>query len=98
MPYFCKMFLFKPECNVPDKIDNIEIVNCLLCGEGKSHWDKNINGYKCPTCEGDPLIGNGQKDWKDFNRAKFIMMYGPRMEGDEEIFSKYREELSKKGW
>jgi len=66
-----------------------EIVNCLTCGTGKHHWNRSCFGYKCPTCGGNPLRGNGRPDWKDYNRAKMIRRHGPRIEGDMELMERY---------
>jgi len=77
-------------------VDQDKVINCLTCGEGKNHWFKTIFGYKCSTCEGDPLKGNGRSDWKDFYSAQFVFMFGPRKDGDMELLTRYRKEFHKR--
>lgn len=69
-------------------------LNCKTCGNGRQHWIAEGDGWRCPTCQGDPLKeGSGRADWKDFNRAKFVVMFGPRTQGDLELAKKYAREL-----
>ena len=70
-----------------------EIVNCLTCGTGKHWWYRQLFGFKCLTCGGNPLKGNGRSDWKDISRARMVKMFGPRREGDIKLLERYRGEL-----
>jgi len=77
-----------------------EIKNCKLCGTGKSWWIRRgiiKRYYYCPTCQGNPLEGNGRVDWKDYSRARMIHQFGPRMDGDKELLDKYYNEINKCG-
>ena len=67
-----------------------EVRNCLTCGTGRNLWMPRGRHYICPTCEGDPLKGNGRADWKDWSRAGFIKQFGPRREGDAELYERYK--------
>ena len=67
----------------------VGLVNCLTCGTGKTWWFPRPDGYKCPTCQGDPLKGNGREDWKDYSRAQMIRQFGPRLPGDKELVMRY---------
>ena len=74
-----------------------KIVNCLTCGTGKDWWVWRIFSFRCPTCEGNPLKGNGRSDWRDFSRARFVKRLGPRREGEVELLERYAGELNEHG-
>ena len=77
--------------------NDVRIKNCLTCETGRKWWLRIEEALECLVCQGDPLVeSSGRKDWRDFSRAKMIQMHGVRLEGDEELFEKYREELEKK--
>lgn len=66
----------------PEMIDD-SIVNCRLCGTGKNYWHKRRAGvYICPTCNGNPLRGDGDPDWRINSRMRAVQHFGPRMDGD----------------
>lgn len=72
-----------------------ELKNCQTCGRGKNGWVRlsefGTKGYKCGYCGGDPYIeGTGRPDWKEYNRAKMVEHFGPRISGDVELLEKYR--------
>ena len=75
-----------------------EVKNCLTCRTGRRWWMGNSDGsFKCPVCHGNPLIGDGRRDWSDFMRARMVARFGPRIQGDAELLSKYRDEVAPYG-
>ena len=70
-----------------------EAVNCLTCGTGKNWWSRRVFSFKCPTCGGNPLKGNGRSNWRNFSRAKMVKMFGSRRDGDAELLVRYASEL-----
>lgn len=80
-------------------MDDSKLVNCRTCRTGKHWWVKKPEGlhppgYICSTCHGDPYVaGSGRADWRDFDRAGFVQMFGPRADGDLELLEKYKDEL-----
>ena len=66
------------------------ILNCETCGEGRAHW---LAGPTCPTCRGNPLVGDGRDDWRGYSRARMVQQFGPRLPGDVELLERYRIEL-----
>ena len=68
------------------------VTNCRTCGQGSRWWSK-FSG-RCSTCDGDPHVaGSGRSDWKDWQGAQFVNMFGSRMPGDEELLARYRNEI-----
>uniref|UniRef100_A0A6M3LPV5 Uncharacterized protein n=1 Tax=viral metagenome TaxID=1070528 RepID=A0A6M3LPV5_9ZZZZ len=62
------------------------IANCVHCGTGKNWWLGNfIIGYKCPSCDGNPLNPNSKHLDERQQRAKFVQHFGCRIIGDEEL-------------
>lgn len=77
--------------------------NCRTCGTGSSYWSKTGWGpftkYRCPVCEGDPLkAGDGRPDRSEWTRARMVKRLGPRIEGDEALIERYRDELQRRGY
>jgi len=54
-----------------------QTVNCLTCRTGKRWWVRRIRSWVCPTCDGDPLKGNGREDWREHQRAMMLFYFGP---------------------
>lgn len=69
-------------------------VNCQTCGTGSLWWfEHRDKSMTCLNCDKDPLVKSSRVDWRDYIRAKMVVRFGPRLLGDSELLTKYRDEL-----
>lgn len=67
-------------------------MNCLTCRTGSRWWREDGS---CPTCDGNPgVASSGREDWVPWSRARMVAMFGPRQDGDDELLTRYKDELT----